>query len=150
MRSKGITREDIVTVCSCNHLNTNIPIIASFFLGVKTASIDPSLALSDAIHLLKQVKPKMIFVSENGIQLIEDTIREIGINSEVVVFGESTKHTQFSEFLNESPQEEKGFIPVEIKNLKEMVSIFFSSGTTGLAKGVCLSHLSLISQFPPK
>ncbi|KAF2885844.1 hypothetical protein ILUMI_20329, partial [Ignelater luminosus] len=150
MRSKGITRKDIITVCSYNHLNTNIPIIASSFLGVKTASIDPNLALSDAIHLLKQVKPKMIFVSENGIKLIEDTIREIGINSELVVFGESTKYTAFSEFLNEAPEEEKSFAPVEIKNLKETFSIFFSSGTTGLAKGVCLSHQSFLSQFPPQ
>ncbi|KAF2885845.1 hypothetical protein ILUMI_20328 [Ignelater luminosus] len=150
MRSKGITREDIITVCSYNHLNTNIPIIASLFLGVKTASIDPALALSDAIHLLKQVKPKMIFASENGIKLIEDTIREIGINPELVVFGKTTKHTEFSEFLNEAPEQEREFIPVEIKDLKETFSIFFSSGTSGLAKGVCLSHLSLISQFPPK
>ncbi|KAF2897924.1 hypothetical protein ILUMI_08251 [Ignelater luminosus] len=150
MRSKGITREDIITVCSYNHLNTNIPIIASLFLGVKTASIDPNLALSDAKHLLNLVKPKMIFVSQDGIKLIEDTIREIGINPELVVFGETTKHTEFSEFLNEAPEQEQEFIPVEIKNLKETFSIFFSSGTSGLAKGVCLSHLSLIPQFPPK
>ncbi|KAF2902426.1 hypothetical protein ILUMI_03756 [Ignelater luminosus] len=150
MRSKGITREDIITVCSYNHLNTNIPIIASLLLGVKTASIDPALALSDAVHLLKQVKPKMIFVSENGIKLIEDTIKEIGINSELVVFGKTTKHIEFSEFLNEAPEQEREFIPVEIKDLKETFSIFFSSGTSGLAKGVCLSHRSLISQFPSK
>ncbi|KAF2902427.1 hypothetical protein ILUMI_03757 [Ignelater luminosus] len=150
MRSKGITREDIITVCSYNHLNTNIPIIASLLLGVKTASIDPTLALSDAVHLLKQVKPKMIFVSENGIKLIEDAIREIGINPELVVFGKTTKHTEFSEFLNEAPQEEESFAPVKTRDLKETFSIFFSSGTSGLAKGVCLNHKSLISQIPPK
>ncbi|KAF2886723.1 hypothetical protein ILUMI_19450, partial [Ignelater luminosus] len=45
------------------------------------------------------------------------------------------------------PEEEKEFIPVEIRNLKETLSIFSSSRTSGLAMGVCLSHLSLISQF---
>ncbi|KAF2893947.1 hypothetical protein ILUMI_12221 [Ignelater luminosus] len=147
MRSKGITREDIITVCSHNHFDTNVPIIASLFIGVKTASIDPTLCLSDSKHLLKQIKPKMIFVSQNGIKLIEDVIQEIGIDPEIIVFGESAKYIEFSEFLAESPEEEC-FVPVEIKDLKETASIFFSSGTTGLAKGVCIKHLPLVSKFP--
>lgn len=147
MKEKGIKSNDIVTVCSSPHLNVNMPIIASLFIGATIASTDPNFILTDSVHMLKQVKPKMIFVSSNGVKLIEETVRELDISPEIVVFGESSVHTEFSEFLRESPVEEKNFAPVEVKDGDEMAAIFFSSGTSGLPKAVRLSQLCFISQL---
>lgn len=146
MRSKGITSDDIVTLCTNNHLNSAVPYISTFFLSAKVASLDPTLSLTDTTHLLKQVTTKMIFVVPEALDLIEKAIEEISSDIEIVVFGETTKYTKFSDFLEPKEQEEDNFEPVAPKSLQDTAIIFFSSGTSGLPKGICISHFTFLSQ----
>lgn len=95
--------------------------------------------------MLNMVKPKLIFVGLESEKLIESAINESGVNTEIVVFGETEDHVPFSEFLISSGNEE-GFEPVTVEDLKETAIIFFSSGTTGMPKGIMLSHYGLLSQ----
>ncbi|KAF5300677.1 hypothetical protein FQA39_LY11039 [Lamprigera yunnana] len=142
MRKKGIKENDIITVFSNHQLNTIIPTIANFFLGVILSSIDPSFALTDSTYLLRQVPSKMIFVSNDAVGPIENTIEQLKITPEIVVFGATERHTPFSDFLTESV-EEQDFQPIDITDLKQTAVINFSSGTTSFPKAVCLNHLSI-------
>ncbi|KAF5300679.1 hypothetical protein FQA39_LY11041 [Lamprigera yunnana] len=144
MRKKGIRQNDGVVVCSDHHLNTSVPMIASYFLGAKLSNTDPQFTLKDTVHLLGQVLPKMVFVNLGSVKLIENATKQINISPEIVVFGTTEKHTPFSQFLAES-LEELEFQPVTVRNLKETAVVYFSSGSTGLPKGICLSHLALLS-----
>ncbi|KAK4873125.1 hypothetical protein RN001_015154 [Aquatica leii] len=144
MRKKGIKPDDIITVCSSTHFDTGVPILASFFLGAKPSNIDPRFTVPDAVYLLKQVDPKMIFVSVDGVELVEAVVRHLPQVPEIVVFGETYNHTPFADFLVES-LEEAEFTPVKVTNLKETAVVYFSSGSTGLPKGICLSHLALLN-----
>lgn len=149
MRSKGLKKGDIVTICSSNHLDTCVPYIASYFLGVLPANTDPNISLEDTVFMLKQVKPKMIFVSTNAVNLMEDALKEMKHDAEIVIFGETSDHTSFGQFL-EASEEEKDFKPVDISNLKETCAILFSSGTTGMPKGICVHHRGLLAQIIPR
>ncbi|XP_049819052.1 luciferin 4-monooxygenase isoform X2 [Aethina tumida] len=143
--TKGVTQDDIITICSENHVNTCVPFIATQFIGAKVASLDVSLSSTEIAHLLKQVNPKIIFVSEKSINLIEKALYETKINTELVVFGVSNKYCQFTEYLKKQ-KNESYFKPSPIKNNKQTAIIFFSSGTTGLPKGICISHYSRMKQ----
>lgn len=144
MRSRGIKPKDIVTICSHNHLDTVVPLYAAFFLGAIPASLYPTLSLRDTVVLIRQVKPRILFVSEEAVTLIEDALKEIGHEAEVVVFGESDRHAKFSVFLEEKEGEEDFTPEKEIDDMDTAI-IFFSSGTTGLPKGICLTHYGLLN-----
>ncbi|KAF2885985.1 hypothetical protein ILUMI_20187 [Ignelater luminosus] len=143
MRSKGIKPNDVITICSHTSMDCFIPFYASFFIGAISASIDPKLPQSDIVHLLKLVSPKMIFVIPESIEVIEETLQELNMNAQIVVIGKTNKYLSFSEFLLPHPEENK-FIPYEVTNLKDTSVIVFSSGSTGLPKGVCLTHYGLL------
>ncbi|XP_023311197.1 4-coumarate--CoA ligase 1-like isoform X1 [Anoplophora glabripennis] len=148
LKEKGITKDDIVSSCTYNHKNSIIPFIASLFLGIKTAHFDPSLSHLDTIHLLKLIKPKIIFVALESLPLMEKCLNESQVNTELVVFGESEKYSNFDEYLDPSTDEDK-FRPVVVDVLETAV-IMFSSGTTGLPKGICLSHYGILGQISNK
>ena len=145
LRDKNITRDHIVSLCTSNHLDTVVPYIAAQFLGAKVASLDTSFSQQEMLHLLKQIRPRILFITPESVPSIEKSVQDLCLDSEIVVFGETQKHTQFSDFLEPHWNEDE-FNPVTINDLKETAVIHFSSGTTGLPKGICLSHHACIGQ----
>ncbi|CAH1106453.1 unnamed protein product [Psylliodes chrysocephalus] len=142
LKQDGISRGDIVSSCTHNHKNSIIPFIATQFLGAISATFDENLPQLDTVHLLKLVQPKILFVSENSLEFMEKCVHKANINTKLVVFGVSKEYTEFSKYVEPCHEEEK-FCPVQIENQKDTAVIVFSSGTTGLPKGICLHHTPL-------
>lgn len=76
---------------------------------------------------------------------MEEAVKELSEKAEIVVFGETDKHTPFSDFL-QPREEENSFQLVLPKDLKETALMFFSSGTSGFPKCVCVSHYAFMKQ----
>ncbi|KAF5272630.1 hypothetical protein FQR65_LT04871 [Abscondita terminalis] len=147
MKKAGIQYGDVVSVCTSNHLNSCVPHISAMFIGAKIAALDPTLSLSHALQLFKIVMPKLIFVEEASLQLIESVIQEAEANTIVVVFGHSDNHVSFTDFAR-TTTEETNFTPTTAKSVKDVSVIMFSSGTSGLSKGICHTHYSLLRSTP--
>lgn len=94
---------------------------------------------------MKLVSPRFVFCTPESVKMMENAIAENGLTSEIIVFGNTTKYTSFSEFVQETGTEDQ-FEPVIVDDLFETAVIFFSSGTTGLPKGICTTHYGLLVQ----
>lgn len=145
MRDSGIKRGDLISISSLNHLNSVVPFMAALFLDCKVANFDPSLSVEDTEHLLTQVRPKMIFISEDCENSLEKIIGKLKLDTKIVVFEYSEKNKNFRSFLKPHPEENK-FEPAVVDNVKETAVVLFSSGTTGLPKGICLNHFGILNQ----
>ncbi|KAK5639927.1 hypothetical protein RI129_010738 [Pyrocoelia pectoralis] len=144
----GLKYGDIISLCTHNHLNSCVPHISGFLIGAKIAALDPSLSLSEACHLFRQVMPKVMFTGVESVRLIENVIEEVGADTKIVVFGPTDTHTPFSDLIQ--PQSgESSFRPVEVRNIRDIAVIMFSSGTTGLPKGICHTHYSILRVVDP-
>lgn len=139
LKARGIKKGDVITGCSNNHLNACVPIIASFYLGALPCSLDPKLSVFEINELIVQVKPKILFTIPESLEVIKEALKNANLDTEIVVYGETSDHTSFEEFLKPS-DEEHSFEPIFIDNPRETLVIYFSSGTSGFPKGICLNH----------
>lgn len=152
LKTRGITNEDIVGLCSSNNAFSCLPFYASMFIGAKFTAFDPGLSQMDMKHLLKVISPKVIFVEPCALEVIEgsmwiDEIRNMEI---VVLGGKSKNHATIDDFL-EAKVDEEYFEPTPVENADRTAVIVCSSGTTGFPKGVEHSHrvfLNKVHQFP--
>lgn len=46
MKARGVTPNDIISICSINRLDSSLPFFATLYLNAKVASLDPTLSLS--------------------------------------------------------------------------------------------------------
>ncbi|CAG9855969.1 unnamed protein product [Phyllotreta striolata] len=139
LQKRGIKKGDIVTGCSDNHLNACVPILASFFIGAIPCSLDPTLSNIEMENLIASVKPKIVFTIKESLESVVRYTKAAGLESEIVVFGDTEQYTPFSEFLQPQPEEDD-FAPITVEDSSETCVIYFSSGTSGFPKGICINH----------
>ncbi|GLV33980.1 uncharacterized protein CBL_11137 [Carabus blaptoides fortunei] len=146
LQNRGVTTDDVVVLCTYNHMDSCLPFLASLYLGVCVSSLDPTLSTSDSTYLLKLVAPKFVFCGVESEQMMETCLAEAGINNaQIIVFGGTDRNVPFEEFLRSSGSEEE-FEPKPVADIFDTAVIFFSSGTTGLPKGICTTHYGLLAQ----
>ncbi|KAK9878017.1 hypothetical protein WA026_020645 [Henosepilachna vigintioctopunctata] len=139
--------DDAIGLSSINHQYTCVPYIAAMFLGVKVVAFDTSLSVTDRIYLFQQLAPKVLFVDVDILPSIEESISKGGFNIKIVVFGEDGNgHIIFSDYLVATEEEISNFEPIKLQSNRDTAAILFSSGTTGMPKGICVSHYGLLSQ----
>ncbi|CAH1367236.1 luciferin 4-monooxygenase-like [Tenebrio molitor] len=145
LQYRGVTSKDVVLSCSKNTLDNTIPIIASLYLGAKVISLDPSLGTKNSKYLVGLVSPRIIFVEEVSVDMIEGSLDESSVNPEIIVLGNSDKYAKFSDLTSPKEGEDK-FRPVKV-DIHDTAVMLYSSGTTGLPKAICHSHYSFLQSI---
>ncbi|XP_046734569.1 4-coumarate--CoA ligase 1-like [Diprion similis] len=147
MRSQGLLPRDVVAICSEHHLDAVLSYFASLYLGATFSLSNASLEIADLHHRFTILRPKMIFVSENAVTAVTAAAKTANIDPKIIVFGKSTDFLDFESVIAESSADQvKNFECTPIESSREIASIMFSSGTTGLSKGAGISHASLLMQ----
>jgi 4-coumarate--CoA ligase len=138
----GVTSRDVVLSCSYNSLDNSIPILSTLYLGAKIVNLDPSLGLRNSKHLITYVSPKIIFVEEASVGMVEECLKDTDLKPGIIVYGNSDKYAEFADATSPQEDEEK-FRPTKV-DIHDTAVMLFSSGTTGLPKAICHSHYSFL------
>ncbi len=125
----------------------NVPEYAIAFHGVVAAggrctTANPLYTARELGHQLADSGASMLLTAPPFLKQAREAAKQVG-NCEVFVLGEAAGAPSFSELLGDPDAAPA----VAIDPALEIAAILYSSGTTGLSKGVMLSHRNLVANM---
>ena len=147
-RSLGIGKGDRVALMLWSGADFIYSFFAAAEIGAVVAPLPPRLRREQMESYLRQLEPVLVVASKaieipGGLEALEGLGLELSSLKEVMITGEvSEERHAFRDLLEQEAEDHEEAEDIEPKDL---VTILYTSGTTGEAKGVMHNHRGLIS-----
>ncbi len=138
----GISREDRVAMITLDTVDYPVLFWGSLKAGVIPILINTLLASDGYKFILEDSRAKVLFISASLLELVQGFLGDLPFLEHVfIVNGEADGFTSFASF-NGALDETEVREPCEASD-DEIAFWLYSSGSTGMPKGVCHVHSSL-------
>jgi len=140
LAERGFSKGDVFAI-----LSPNVPEYALAFHGIAAAggtatTINPLYTTEEVTFQLKDSKARYLLTIPQFLERALEAAKQSGVE-EVFVLGEAEGATPFAALLASEAAPEK----IDIDPMNDLVVLPYSSGTTGLPKGVMLTHHNLVA-----
>uniref|UniRef100_A0A182NF27 AMP-dependent synthetase/ligase domain-containing protein n=1 Tax=Anopheles dirus TaxID=7168 RepID=A0A182NF27_9DIPT len=144
LRRLGYKRGDFVSL-ACGNGEDVVPIfIGCWVIGLAVNPLAPVFAREDFAHMMKQTQSRLVFCDPANRAVVSEAVRDaIRAKDDVQVFvmGPAEGGARSVDELLEPAEGEESFRAEYLGDATKLLAmVLCSSGTTGLPKGVCLSH----------
>ncbi|CAL0334020.1 unnamed protein product [Lupinus luteus] len=140
----GINKNDVVLLLAPNSINFPICFLAATSIGAVVSTVNPIYTVAEISKQVKDSNPKLIItVAELWDKVKGFNLPILTLGAKPKNMGSSVKITTLNELINMvgSPTE----LPVKDVKQSDTASLLYSSGTTGVSKGVVLTHGNYIA-----
>ncbi|XP_031328707.1 4-coumarate--CoA ligase 1-like [Photinus pyralis] len=148
LRNFGLTKNDVIAVCSENHVRLFDPVVAGLYSGIIVSMFSPLYTERELIHVANISQPSIIFCSTEASSVIlkvKDRLKRVPklvvINAKEDYRGCQSMKSFISEYIPAN-FDVSTFSPCPVNVKEDVAFILQSSGTTGLPKGVMLTHFN--------
>ncbi|KAG5566649.1 hypothetical protein RHGRI_002266 [Rhododendron griersonianum] len=145
----GIKKNDVVLIFAPNSIQFPISFFAVVAIGAIATTVNPLYTVPEVSKQIKDCKPKVIIT----VPELWDKVKGFGLdyvimgsekNSDLVGLSSDSKVTWLIDLLNNSGSVSDSFPAAAIKS-SDTAALLYSSGTTGLSKGVVLTHRNFVA-----
>ncbi len=142
LAQRGFRKGDVFGIFSTNCLEYGVAFHAVAILGGINTPVNPLYTAAEAAFQLNNAGAKFLVTSPQFVEKAREAA-DLSKIKELFAFGEAEDATPFDSLLQSD-----GDVPkVEINAREDLVALPYSSGTTGLPKGVMLTHYNLIANM---
>ncbi|GJC84468.1 putative 4-coumarate--CoA ligase 3 [Colletotrichum liriopes] len=153
LQSLGLQRGDVVMICTPNQIFVPVAYLGIVSVGCVFSGANPAYTVPELVHQMTNTAAKVVLAHPNHLEQVLQAVDKSKISRNQVF--------QFSEDENETKHGVKDWrhmvgTPTQVdsyrwpifsaeESTRTIATINYSSGTTGLPKGVCVSHHNLIA-----
>jgi carnitine-CoA ligase len=113
--------------------------------GTVLVPLNTSLRGNILVHMLRETEPALVVSDAAGLPILNDALREARLDPIIVVDGEPGGSTASRTLRWTELQSTEGAITRREAREQDLVTILYTSGTTGPSKGAMASHGTLLS-----
>ncbi|KAJ2156374.1 hypothetical protein GGF46_005229 [Coemansia sp. RSA 552] len=143
----GIRRGEVVAVFSSNSVNYAPVFFGTIAAGAVCCTVSSAFREAELDYQLGDCQARALFVGPAQVPVVQRALQRGmlgGIGSRIIVLGDTSKFIPLASLLSVAPYEQRRIGDVEDAR-RTLAAIVYSSGTTGLPKGVMLSHWNLVA-----
>jgi acyl-CoA synthetase (AMP-forming)/AMP-acid ligase II len=142
LSQRGLKKGEVFGILSPNCPEYAIAFHAVATLGGIVTPINPLYTRHEIAHQLKDSGARFLLTAPAFSGKAGEAARDAGID-ELFAFGTAFGVTSFDSFMIDNGRAQQ----VEIDPVEDLVALPYSSGTTGLPKGVMLTHHNLVANI---
>ncbi|XP_052863985.1 acyl-CoA synthetase 7-like [Anopheles cruzii] len=149
LQKLGFKKGDFVSMACGNGEHVVPAFIGCWLLGLAINPLAPVYGKEDFTHMMQQTQSRLVFCDESNRSVVQEAVREAirdpgAVHLFVMGKGQKGMARSVDELLAPIDGEE-GFRAEYLGDATKLIAmVLCSSGTTGLPKGVCLSHAHFV------
>ena len=147
-KSLGFSKGDVLCIALPNTIEYPVVLLGVLRSGGVASTCNPTYTASELAHQFKNSGAKAIVTIPACLQTVEEAAAEAGVDKIIIVDSSSPQSSSGNIFSYTSMLKECGDILDAVPTgSKDVVVLPYSSGTTGLPKGVMLTNFSIGSNI---
>ena len=145
----GLQKGDVLAICAPNCPEYAVAFFGSLASGVTVSTCNPTYTANELAYQFKNSGSKAVVTVPETLATVQKAAEDAGTEKIIVISSDSARPTSSGVFSYQNLIQDSGsrFSPVSVDPLNDIAVLPYSSGTTGLPKGVELTHYNVVSNI---